>query len=263
MKKIKLHHNFFKVFMIALLISSMSVSGCGSNDDPGPVTPEVCRKYPRSMEGYRYEWDPNQNAIIGHNISYECLARTRAYANKKNFIAEGEVFGLDFAQKYDDVDCMEGGPSFFTTNTFEGPKLIATSYRIDDIDVELYEYTWEIHDPDNRPISGFRKVLFAEGGEVLDVMCTQQLIIRTYYDEKRMVLEERFSAEIVYPLQDQQDRANDFQKSQCKSSLAKQYYFTEYGQIYAIKWFSLADIDPDIDVPPPPEPDGVFEVCVE
>ncbi len=65
--------------------------------------------------------------------------------NKSDFINEGEVFGLDLAAEYDDIDCMEGGPSFFTNNTFDGSKLIATSYKIDDVNSELYKYTWEVH----------------------------------------------------------------------------------------------------------------------
>jgi hypothetical protein len=198
---------FFLRFGANAVSDFFSTCGCGSNGGdhsgaPVPTTPEGCRQYPMSFEGYRYEWDDDQNAIIGYHIRSNCLARTRTYFSKSDFIEEIEVFGLDLATEYDDIDCMAGGPSFFTTNTFDGSKLIATSYRIDDIDTELYEYTWDVHDQDNRPISGSRKVRFGEYGEVLAVMCDQQPVRRTYFDEKRMILEERFLAEIIYPLQE-------------------------------------------------------------
>lgn len=142
-----------------LFLFFLTVGGCGSNrennssvpspvdtdNDSTPATLEGCRQYPESFNGYRYEWDDEQNAIIGHNIRYNCLSRTRIYMNKSDFINEGEVFGLDLAAEYDDIDCMEGGPSFFTNNTFDGSKLIATSYKIDDVNSELYKYTWEVH----------------------------------------------------------------------------------------------------------------------
>ena len=126
-------------------------------------------------------------------------------------------------------------------------------------------YTWEAHDQNNRPIIGSRKVLFDQGRTSLEVMCDQQLIRRTYYDEKKMILEERFLADNIYPIEneDKYYRSEAFQERECARSLATQTYYTEYGLVHAIKWFTIEDIDPDVEVPPPPEPDGVFEVCVE